>query len=379
MYRLKSGKSNFMFISTFFLPIIVIILLLFNLNKFSFAYLGILKNTIPGFSSLGKNENSVYVASSDLIYNDSIGKVKFNPLNYMQFSFFGFSQIKGDQYIFSKNKIEKNLLEIDSYADVPEGEVFFSEEDEYLIEESIGKDNKNDVFVTEKSPEEFSSNIKVPKKIALTKKNPEILIYHSHATESYTPCTEGNYHTLNEKYSVISVGSIIAKNLQDKYSYKVVHDKTYHDKDSYAYSYINSLATIKQQTAKNKTLKVFLDIHRDAFTINSAEHKKIKKNEYTATIKGKNAAKVMLVISSANPNYNELEKFAAYIKKKMDKLYPGLYLKTDKKTRSKYNLYVSDYSILIEVGCILNTIDEAAYTAELMSDVIGEVLKDLQE
>lgn len=379
MYRSKFRKNTLLFISIIFLPIIVV--LLFNFYKFDFeyAYTGILKNTILGFNLFAKGENSVYVASSKQIYNDSIEKMKFNPLNYMQFSFFGFSQIKNDGLILDTNKTAKNIFEIDSFIDVPEGDIFFSEEDEYLVEESAAKGNENTAVKAETTQEEFSVNIKAPKKIALTKESPEILIYHSHATESYTPCTEGNYHTINEKYNVVSVGGIIAKNLQDKYGHKVIHDKTYHDKDSYAYSYINSLATIKQQSTKNKTLKVYMDIHRDAFTVLGNEHRKVKKNEYTAIINGKNAARVMLVISDANPNYLELEKFAAYIKKKMDKLYPGLYLRTDKKTRSKYNLYVSDYSILIEVGCMLNTVDEAAHTAGLMSNVIGEVLKDLQE
>ncbi len=364
----------------FLLPIIILGIFFINFYKFSseYAYLSILKNSMPGLKSYSLNDKGVYVASSDLIHNDSVSKPKFNPLNYMQFSFFGFSQLKDNTYGFNTKNIEKGLLEIESYSDVPEGEIFFSEEDEYSYE-GAEKDMEVSVIQAEKKEEEFSQNIMAPKKLALTKKNPEILIYHSHATESYTPCTEGNYHTLNEKYNVLAVGNIITKNLQDKYNYKVIHDKTYHDKDSYAYSYINSLATIKQQTSKNNALKVFFDIHRDAFTVTNNEHRKAKKSEYTATIKGKNAARVMLVISSANPNYNELEKYAAYIKKKMDKLYPGLYLKTDKKTRSKYNLYVSDYSILIEIGCMLNTIDEATYTAELMANVIGEVLKDLQE
>ncbi|NLN48992.1 MAG: hypothetical protein GX154_07930, partial [Clostridiales bacterium] len=147
----------------------------------------------------------MHIASSELIHNDSIGKMRFNPLNYIQFSFFGFSQIKNDGHLLSTNKSVKSLLEIDSYLDVPEGEIFFSEEDEYLIEESDIKGNESNTRVMENMQEEFYSNVTAPKKIALTKKSPEILVYHSHATESYTPCTEGNYHTLNEKYNVISV------------------------------------------------------------------------------------------------------------------------------------------------------------------------------
>ncbi len=353
----------------------------YSLYKLSPEYIcsKILHHSVPGFACLDKN-NIKNIASATLIHNDYKKRVGFEPLDYMKYCFFGFLELKDIDSIVKASKTKSDLKNIKNYSDVPEGEIFFSEEDEYIAKEwDEQKDNVNISAEVGIAKEEFSQNIKIPNKIVLLKKNPEILIYHSHATESYTPYTDGNYHTLNEKYNVISVGSIMAKNLEKKYNYKVVHDKTYHDKDSYAYSYTNSLATIKQQTAKNKSLKVFLDIHRDAFTVLNNEHKKTKKSEYTSMINGKSAARIMLVISSANDNYGELEKFAAYIKRKMDKLYPGLYLKTDKKTRSKYNLYISNYAILIEVGCMLNTIDEANYSAELMSNVIGEVLKDLQE
>ncbi len=370
MMRYNKNKSTFL--PAFLISAIIVGILLFSFNGISSntAYLNILCNSIPGFNSIGKNNNSNYVASTSLVHNDSAVKTKFAPFNFMQYSFYGFSQIMREKFDISKNISEIDLFDIESYSDVPEGEIYFSEEDEYKAYEQEEHVKKS---------EELSLNIGAPRKLALTKKTPEVLIYHSHATESYTPYSEGNYHTLNENHSVILVGSIMAKNLQGKYKYIVVHDKTYHDKESYAYSYINSLATIKQQTSKNKSLKVFLDIHRDAFTVNNTEHKKAKKNEYTTTINGKKAARIMLVTSSANPNYSELKKFSACISKKMEKLYPGLYLKTDVKTRSKYNQYVSDYCILIEVGCMLNTIDEAAYSGELLSNVIGEVLKDLQE
>lgn len=62
----------------------------------------------------------------------------------------------------------------------------------------------------------------------------------------------------------------------------------------------------------------------------------------------------------------------------MDKLYPGLYLKTER-ANSKYNQYFSNYSMLIEIGCMLNTAEEANYSAELMGNVMGEVLMELQE
>lgn len=386
----RSHDSKKLYALGFFLCIIIFALILKGSKKFSseYIFLDILNNSIPGLKiACGNNKNDIVNLNG--VFNDGFLKMPrkmiSDPLTYIGLSFSGFSQIEGNVgYIDAmKENNYYDVLDIKSFSDVPEGDIYFSEEDEYKAEEELriyieGTDTVSEGLKTQ-AEEEFLKNVSSPNKIALSSKSPEILIYHSHATESYMPSTEGNYHTLNEKYNVISVGKILTKVLQDKFKYKVIHDKTYHDKDSYAYSYANSQVTIKQQTTKNKTIKVILDVHRDAFTVKNDEHKRTKKNEYTATINGKKAAKIMLVISDANPNYKELKKFAAYIKKKMDKLYPGLYLKTDKKTRSKYNQYFSDYSMLIEVGCMLNTVDEAAYSAELMGNVIGEVLKDLQE
>ncbi len=376
MYKTNVHKNNIFFLAVLISIIIIAIAFSSLYKNFSeYSYINIISHSLPGIMLLNNNRQ---IACTDFLYNIGSVKLNINPISYMQFSFSGFNQLSKSNYDACISSERIGLLDIESYSDVPEGEIYFCEEDEYR-NEIAEKTGDNIINTVSNSRDDFASNIKAPNKIALSKKNPVVLIYHSHATESYTPYTEGNYHTVDEKKNVISVGSVMTKNLQEKYNYKILHDKTYHDKDSYAYSYANSLTTIKQQTTKNNSLKVFIDIHRDAFTINNNEHKMVKKKEYTVSIKGKKAARVMLVISSANPNYKELEKFAAYIKKKMDKLYPGLYLKTDKKTRSKYNQYLSDYSILIEVGCMLNTIDEAIYTGELMSNIIGEVLNDLQE
>jgi stage II sporulation protein P len=63
----------------------------------------------------------------------------------------------------------------------------------------------------------------------------------------------------------------------------------------------------------------------------------------------------------------------------MDKLYPGLLMKIDVKSRGKYNQYFSNHSMLVEIGCMLNTTKEARYSAELFGNVLGEVIKDLEE
>ncbi|MDD4504341.1 MAG: stage II sporulation protein P, partial [Clostridiaceae bacterium] len=308
-----------------------------------------------------------------------------NPITYLNFAFTAFSQY--DPYAFAyagnnSNEPESNAsaTNIIDFENAPEGAIYFSEEDEYKAEGLLPGQQPLTSTATQTS-QIAEETVGIPGKIALDKKSPQILIYHSHSTESYMPNTAGNYHTSNEKYNVISIGKTLAKELQDKYKYKVLHDKTPHDKVSYAYSYANSLVTVKNSINKYKSLKVILDLHRDAFNSDKYTYaeKMAKKAEYTATINGRNAAKIMLVIAKGNPNYAELEKFAVYIKKKMDKLYPGLFLKIDVKSRGKYNQYFSNHSILVEVGCMLNTTEEAKYSSELFARVIGEVINDLKE
>ncbi|WP_073025236.1 stage II sporulation protein P [Lutispora thermophila] len=345
-------------------------------------FLFFLNNSIPTLKAAYEEYKGITITGIDDFFSDRLvslpSKFLEDPLNFFKVTYSGFMDINQGG-LYTSGTINDNLPDIKSFSDVPQEEIYFSEEDEYTAEEmkeheSLAEtDSENDI-----KKEDFDVNLPLPDKVNLPKKEPQILIYHSHATESYMPNTASNYHTMTEKYNVVSVGAIMAQVLQDKYGYKVIHDKTYHDKDSYAYSYSNSLVTIKKHVAKYPSIKVILDIHRDAFTAKDDKVKTAKKNDYTITINGKKAAKVMLVIGKKNPNYEELEKFAAYIKKKMDKLYPGLYMRTDRHN-TKYNQYFSNYSMLIEVGCMLNTYEEVHYSAELMGNVIGEVLKDLQE
>ncbi|KUO70681.1 MAG: hypothetical protein APF77_02540 [Clostridia bacterium BRH_c25] len=306
-----------------------------------------------------------------------------NPITYLNIAFTAFSQYDPSTFAFvgaigSQPGGNGSNYNVTDFEDAPEGAIYFSEEDEYRAEGMVPA-QQSIAPVGVQASQAYEASVGIPGKIAIDNKSPQILIYHSHSTESYMPNTASNYHTLNEKYNVIAVGNTLTKELQDKYNYKVLHNKTQHDKESYAYSYANSLETIKNSITKYKSLKVILDIHRDAFDAKTEAVRIAKKTEYTASVNGKSAARIMLVIAKGNPNYAELEKFAVYIKKKMDKLYPGLFLKVVVMERGKYNQYFSNHSMLVEVGCMLNTIEEAQYSAELLSRVLGEVINDLKE
>lgn len=92
---------------------------------------------------------------------------------------------------------------------------------------------------------------------------PFILIYHTHATGSYQPVSEGNFHSVEEAGTVREVGNVLASSLEAK-GIAVIHDKTIHVLPSYNKSYSRSLETVEAVLKANPTICVIIDLHRDA-------------------------------------------------------------------------------------------------------------------
>lgn len=345
-------------------------------------YINIINTTIPAAkvsfeSKYGQKLPGFASSTYSRLFNGMNFDIK-DPKTYFSFVFTAFSQYDEEGSLTAADpgldeEINK-LPVITNFEDAPEGEIYFSEAEEYTAEEAA---NANGVPTSDVLEGNEIAEIPDPARLEIEKKQPSVLLLHTHSTETYSPHINNNYHSLNDKENMIQIGKIMTDVLESKYKYNVIHDVTKHDRYSYADSYINSQKTIINQLEKNKSIKVVLDIHRDAMEARTEKDKEARKAEYTAMINGKSAAKVMLVIGGGNNNYAELQKFAVYIQKKMDKLYPGLFYKIVTKPGKKYNQYYRDHTMLIEVGSTFNTDQEAKYSAELMGNVMGEVLKDL--
>jgi stage II sporulation protein P len=350
-----------------------------NISRYSGnVFINIINTTIPAAKASYESKYGQELPGfASTISSNLLNGMNFDirdPKTYFSFVFTAFSQYDPNNSEVSWSGDGDKLPDITNFKDAPDGAIYFSEEDEYMAEETAGGGGET---VEGESPQELE-NLGDPARLEIEKKAPSILMLHTHSMESYSPFNANNYHSSNDNQNVVMVGNIMTDILEGKYKYNVIHDKTRHDKVSYADSYINSLTTIKTQLSKNASVKVVLDVHRDAFAIKGEGDAKARKQEYTTKINGKDAARVMLVIGQNNPNYTELKKFAVYVEKKMEKLYPGLFLKVVTKN-GKYNQYYRDHSLLIEVGCMLNTDAEAKYSAELMGNVLGEVMKELEE
>ena len=199
---------------------------------------------------------------------------------------------------------------------------------------------------------------------------PQILIMHTHATESYEPYERDFYdssfnsRTTDPSMNMIAVGNEIADELE-KAGIAVLHDTTLHDYPSYNGSYDRSRETVQKYLDEYPSIKIVLDIHRDAIERDNGE-----RIAPIAEIDGKNAAQIMIISGCDDgtmdmPDCMKNFRFAALLQNQLESDWKGL-------TRPilfdyrKYNQDMTTGSILIEVGGHANSIDQALYSGELI-------------
>ena len=223
-----------------------------------------------------------------------------------------------------------------------------------------------------------TDNIKLTKEmltpnVEVNTKN--IVIFHTHTCESYTPTENfkykesGNFRTTDINYSVARVGTELTKYLEH-YGYNVIHDTTLYDYPSYSASYDRSLKGVAKILEENENTDVVFDLHRDA----------IGDSSYAPTVKigDEEAAQMMFVIGSngggsEHDNWNDNLKLAIKIQEKANELYPGLF-KPIILRDSRYNQQLAKGASIIEVGATGNTMEQCLNSMKYLSKVLSEVL-----
>lgn len=206
--------------------------------------------------------------------------------------------------------------------------------------------------------------------------NKNVLIFHTHSCESYTPSEKyqytqtGNYRTTDKNYSVIRVGTEL-ENYLKQYNINVIHDTSYHDYPSYTGSYTRSLQTV-ENILKTTQSDIIIDLHRDAVG---------SRPDYAPTVKigDDYAAQIMFVIGTNegglwHPNWQQNLKFAVKVQQKAEEMYPGLF-KPIMLTKSRYNQHTGKFANIMEIGSTGNTLDQCLTSMKYLSAVMNEVLK----
>lgn len=208
---------------------------------------------------------------------------------------------------------------------------------------------------------------------------PQVLIMHTHATETYeledkSWCDPAfSARSTDTGINMVAVGAQIAAELNAA-GICTVQDTTLHDYPSYNGSYAKSNATVRDYLARYPSIKVVLDVHRDA--IQREDGTRVKP---VAEINGQTAAQVMIIcgadVDGNLPNFKQNLRFASRWQDKMESMFPGL----TRPVLFDYRYYNQDLttgSLLIEMGGHANTLAEAQYAGQLVGKALAALLRE---
>ena len=214
-----------------------------------------------------------------------------------------------------------------------------------------------------------------PKRVVADSDEPLVLIYHTHATEAYTPSgsdtytASGDARTLDTNQNMVRVGQELCKVLESR-GIKTIHLTDLNDYPSYNGSYGESLRNVQAALKKYPSIKMTIDIHRDAILNADGTPKKL-----SADINGKTAAQLMLVMGTdasglAFDDWEEHLGYAVTLQRELDAAYPNL-MRSINLRKQRFNLHLTPASMLLEVGTSGNTLQEAIYSIKLFGDTLA--------
>ena len=170
-----------------------------------------------------------------------------------------------------------------------------------------------------------------------------------------------------------AVGRVMADTLNAA-GLNTLHDETLNDYPSYTGSYANSRAVVQQYLSQYPSIKIVLDVHRDAIETESGS-----RYAPVCTVDGRQAAQVMIICGCDNgttvqlPGWRQNLRFAAAWERSMEEMYPGF----TRPVLFSYRFYNQDLttgSLLIEIGGHGNNLNEALYAGYLAAQGLVETL-----
>ena len=215
----------------------------------------------------------------------------------------------------------------------------------------------------------------------LTDEGPQILILHSHGSEAYSQ-NDGDlyqesdaYRTTDCTHNVVRVGEAMAEVFRSQ-GLQVIHDTNLYDYPAYNGSYDRSKAAVRDWLAKYPTIRIILDVHRDALVGSDGSIYKLVTQE-----NGKKTAQVMLVVGTdgggaQHPYWIDNLALAVRFQQELVSDYVSL-ARPIVLRNSSYNQQLSPGYLLVEVGGHGNTLTEAVDGARLFAQSVSQVLNTM--
>lgn len=208
----------------------------------------------------------------------------------------------------------------------------------------------------------------------------QVFIYHTHNRESWKNVagSKSGSSVDDPKTNISLVGQELGRILQEKGVPTVtakddIAGRLVLKNLSFTQAYSESRKTILEAKNTNPSLSYLFDIHRDA---------DVPRSQTTVTINGKAYARIMFVVGTGNPGYEDNAVFAETLKELLEKKYPGLsrgiLVKSAHQGNGEYNQSLSPTSLLLEFGGVNNTLEENKRTAAAFADVFADYYASVQ-
>ena len=157
----------------------------------------------------------------------------------------------------------------------------------------------------------------------------------------------------------------------------VIHDATVCDDTDFQHAYEHSFDVIEAQLAAHPSIRIVLDVHRDAMA--DSEGNAVA----TTWDADEGCARLMLVVGSDegglyHPNWRENLSFALKLQALLNRSAPGL-CRDLTLCKERFNQHFTPCSVLVEVGAAGNTLAQALPTARYLADAVAELIEAASE
>ena len=267
--------------------------------------------------------------------------------------------------------IVKKVLKIFSKIDVNEPSTFLTvnkiKETSAKKEDNIKEEYKKEDNYNPKDYSSVTSYIQVKNDVT----DPIVYIYNTHQLETYS--NEGL--TNNMVPNVMMAGSLLTEKL-NKLGIKTVFEDT--NLSEFIESmglpsnelYGGSRVFISNAKEKYNTLNYYIDLHRDS----------VNKDISTINIDNKSYARILFVLGTTNPNFEENKKIMNSLNEIINSKYPklsrGIYEVDIPDWNEIYNQDMDNNAILIELGAQYNTMNEVINTIDVLAESISEYISN---
>ena len=213
--------------------------------------------------------------------------------------------------------------------------------------------------------------------VALGEEGVQVLIMHTHGTEAYTQSpghayvASGEYRTTDSSANMLRVGQEICDILNDR-GISAVHSRTLNDYPAYNGSYNRALKDIQAHIQQYPTIRLVIDVHRDAIATGNTYYKT------AAEVDGQQTAQLMFVTGTdagglTHDHWQDNLAFQAQLHDRLNSTYPGI-MRPMSIRASRFNQHIRKGSMLVEVGACGNTLEEALAAAQIFANTLADAL-----